>query len=225
MLGKPCHISAVVPGKTYSGSLYGSLKWILSSQKGQKRRISREAHEDLENWMQFLESIPSCRPFHMLVPSVPVISIYTDSSKNTGFDAVCESGWFDGLWPSADWKRVNIAILELYPVYVALYIWTEDFYNNTIAVHSHNKAVVQVLNKLYAKDKGLRLFLKPAALWCMQRNLVKKAFHIDGEKNIGPDLLSSDKVDEFLRWFPHMQRDPTALPTRFTPESHNVTQL
>ena len=45
--------------------------------------------------------------------------IYTDASKTIGYGAVCERQWFAGEWPQ-EWKSLNIATLELFPILAAL---------------------------------------------------------------------------------------------------------
>ena len=59
ILGKLSHLcEVVIPGRAHLGSIYASLKGILSQQKHLRRRISSEAREDLAIWKQFLEQPP-----------------------------------------------------------------------------------------------------------------------------------------------------------------------
>ena len=105
---------------------------------------------------------------------------------------------------------------------MAMQVWTKDVRDATIEIHSDNEAVVSVLNKLYSKNKDMRVLLKPIALWCMTRNLTIKASHVAGESNVGPDLLSRNKMEEFFKQFPTMKPEPLAIPNHLLPLNVNL---
>ena len=79
-------------------------------------------------------------------------------------------------------------------------------------------AVVSTVNKLYSKDKALRLLLKKIALWGMEGNLVIKAFHIEGKRNVGPDVLFRGKIADFLERFPQALKSPDEILCGVRPE-------
>ena len=219
ILGKLCHLSQVVSsGRAYLSSVYTSLKGILSQHGNCYRTISAEAREDLEVWKKFLEQIPPTRHFRMLTPSAPTMIIHTDASKTVGYGAVWGQEWFAGEWPQ-NWKTLNIAILETFPILAALYTWEEKAENGTILIHTDNEAVVSVVNKLYSKDRGLRQLIKPLALHCLSKNIKLQATHIEGVSNIGPDMLSRGKIKEFLARFQHMKSTPAVLPINILPNN------
>ena len=219
ILGKLCHLSQVVsPGRAYLSSVYASLKGILSHHGDCYRTISAEAREDLEVWKSFLEEIPPTRHFRMLTPSAPTMVIYTDASQTVGFGAVWGQEWFAGEWPQ-DWKTLNIAVLEIFPILAALHTWEKKTENGNILIHTDNEAVVSVVNKLYAKDKGLRQLVKPLAIHCLTKNIKLQATHIKGTNNTGPDLLSRGKIKEFLTQFRHMRSTPAVMPENILPEN------
>ena len=85
----------------------------------------------------------------MLLDQTSATTIYTDSAKHGGFGAMCRHSWFAGMWY---WRSMNNALLELYPVLLALTIWAIGKDNQTMAVYSDNMAAVSTLNKLYSKD-------------------------------------------------------------------------
>jgi hypothetical protein len=126
----------------------------------------------------------------MLETELPNFKFYTDASGTVGFGGVFNDKWFAGTWPASHQNRLNIAVLELYPVYVALHLWTERFSNSVVEGYTDNKAVVEVIQRWYAKDKQLRQLLKPITMTCLLHNIRLSAQHIPGKDNIGPDLLS-----------------------------------
>ena len=55
--------------------------------------------------------------------------------------------WFDGVWPDNFWRSLNIAVLELYPIFVALSYWQDILRNSTVKIFTDNNALVTVINK------------------------------------------------------------------------------
>jgi hypothetical protein len=155
-----------------------------------------------------------------MLEKVPMaVPIFTDSSKSVGYGCVFGDKWFAGVWPSARWRELGISTLELYPIYVALFIWSTYLADSTVAIYTDNEALVPVLNKLYAKDKMLRQLLKPLALLCLSHNIGIAARHIPGADNIGPDLLSRGRVKAFLDRFPGKESSSTPIPVSVRPEN------
>ena len=220
VLGKLSHLTQVVPaGRAHLSSVYGSLHGILSQQGYQRRRIGKEAREDLGVWVSFLEDLPPTRQFKMFDSEQASFSIYSDASTSVGFGCIFGTSWFAGVWPDKRWKKLNIAVLELFPIYAALYTWRSGVRDTAVNVYTDNKALVPVLGKLYARDKMLRLVLKPLALLCLEENVRILPSHIRGVANVGADLLSCGKIAEFLERFPVMDREPTAIPQTCRPEN------
>lgn len=220
MLGKLCHLTQVVfAGRPYLSSLYGSLAGILSKHRSRRQRISQEAREDLQVWEHFLAVLTPSKTFGMFDKSSRVGPLYTDAAAKMGYGAVFGIKWFAGVWPHGQWSKLNICVLELYPIYAAIFLWSELLSHETVDVHTDNKALVSILNRLYTKDKSVRWLLKPLAMLCLEHNIHIVAHHIPGEKNKGPDLLSRGKIACFLQQFPEMQRDPTDIPDIVRPEN------
>ena len=226
ILGKLSHLcEVIIPGRAHLGSVYASLKGILSQQKYLYRSITSEAREDLMIWKQFLEQLPPTKSFRMFSSDTSDIYIYTDASQTVGFGATCQRDWFFGHWPSSEWKDVNIAVLELYPILAALHVWKDTVSEKNITVYSDNHAVVNVLTKLYAREKGMRQLLKPIALFCLNHNVAIKACHIEGPLNVGPDLLSRGKISQFRYRFPHMNPHPQLIPSSISPDKFNLENI
>ena len=105
-----------------------------------------------------LDSSTSCCP-----------DVYTDASTSVGFGCMWGSSWFSGSWPYG--KKCNIAVLELYPIYVVLTLLSLDFSDMAINIFTDNMAVTNILNKLYCKDKSLRKMMRKISEICMGRNI------------------------------------------------------
>ena len=218
-LGGLSHLTHVIPaGRVYLSSVYGSLQGILSQQGHKRRAISLEAREDLEVWVKFLKDLPPTKCFRMFNKDACSISIHTDASTSVGYGGVCGENWFMGTWPDEQWKTQNIALLELYPVYAALVTWKDRTEDSTVACYTDNKALVDILNKLYTRDRRIRQLLKPLASWCLAHNVFLVAHHIPGMYNIAPDLLSRGKLAEFQAQFPDMRMQPDVVPFSYRPE-------
>ena len=213
ILGKLAHVSQVVTsGRVYLSSVYGVLRGILSQQKHLRRRFTPEICEDLGTWMTLLCQPPE-KNFSMLDNTVPIDhTLACDAAASIGFGAVFGKKWFVGQWPDEEWKTKNIAFLELYPIYLAIRIWVHKFTNSVLKVHTDNQSLVSVLNKLYSKDKDLRLLLKPIAKMALEQNFLVVACHVPGKKNVGPDLLSRGHITEFKQQYPFVNDTPDSIP-------------
>jgi hypothetical protein len=220
VLGKLCHLAQVVAaGKPFLSSVYGSLKGFLSQDQHRRRNISREARGDLEVWVKFLKGLTPEKSFRILDVVLEDFAISTDASSTVGFGCVFQASWFAGSWPNEQWRNCSIAVLELYPIYVALHMWADRFSDSTVAVITDNHALVAVLNRLYCRDKTLRQLLKPISLLCLERNIRVVARHVPGVDNVGPDLLSRGRLQKFHYAFPMMDAAPCPIPVHLTPLS------
>ena len=181
----------MLPWKSLLGSLYEQLRGILSQDGWRIRRISSGVRDDMMLWRRFLEQATAEKKFHFLFPEdQPSYTITTDASGSVGYGAVMDEEWFSGLWNEEWWISQNIALLELYPIFVALHIWLDKISNSSIHVVTDNMALVSMLNSMYSKDKKINKLLKNCALLAMEHNIVIRALHIRTEDNIIPDRLS-----------------------------------
>ena len=223
LAGSLNHISQVIlSSKIYLSSIYESLSGILSRRQDKRRKISTEVKEDLEVWFRLLESPPE-RPFRVLDSSWSEYpDIYTDASTSVGFGCMWGNMWFAGTWPRG--KKCNIAVLELYPIYVVLSLITLQCSDMVVNIYTDNQALTSVLNKLYCKDHVLRKLMRGIAGMCMRCNIHIVAHHISGELNVGADLLSRGMVEKFLRTYPSMNKTPVIIPHHLQPHNNELIQ-
>lgn len=222
LLGTLCHLAQVIPaGRAHLNYLYGTLQGILSSQKNLRRRVSASARIELQLWQSFLNNNPG-RPFRMVDNAYPAdFKIVTDASQSFGYGAVFGEQWFWGAWPDKTWSQLNIAFLELYPIYAAIKLWEDHFSGHTVVVKTDNHALVSVINKLHAKNSMLNQLTKKLALLCMTSDIHLIAHHLAGNLNTKADMLSRGQISDFRKKFPQMNSQPTLLAPSLLPESLN----
>lgn len=223
LAGSLNHVAQVIVcGRIYLSSIYESLSGILSQRQDKRRKISAEVRSDLNVWFTLLDTIPE-RAFKIFNPAESTCTdICTDASTSVGFGCVMGINWFSGRWPPR--KKGNIAVLELYPIYVALMLLGEHVTDTAVNVYTDNIALVSVLNRLYCRDPALRRLMRPIIQICISRNLLIVAKHICGEDNIGPDLLSRGMLYQFLERFPYVHREPYPIPQSLEPQNNDLIQ-
>lgn len=215
LIGKLNFIStALIPGKSLMGSLFEQLRGILSSDGWKKRRVTKNIKLDMSTWKRFL-IISASKQFKFLFPNmVPKYQITSDASGSVGFGCISGSKWFQSKWNDKWWSSQNIALLELFPIYVALRTWGEQYKDCAIQVNSDNSAVVSMLSVFYSKDRQINTLLKECAFLVMAHNIVLQPVHIAGADN---DL--ADRLSRFLPC-PHLPKSGfVALPCTLSPRS------
>jgi len=219
VLGQLNHVSQVVlAGRAHMNSLYGAMKGIMSANVNVRRRVPRHCKADLALWADFLSDDRLSKPFSMICPSVtPSHHLWTDASSLLGYGGTCGSRWFYGSWPDQSFSKLGMSLLELYPIFAAIIMWTDEFSDDVLVVHTDNEALVPILSKLYSRDSNISAVLRPLALQCMKYNICIQPMHVAGKDNVAADLLSRQRVDEFHRSFTHMDSEPTDLLPNLTP--------
>ena len=110
--------SVVLPGRA-------CLRRLIDLTKGLRRpyhhiRLTKSCRKDILVWQTFLKNFNG-RTFFLeekWLSSNP-LSLYTDAAGSKGYGAIFGKQWFFGEWPD-DWKSLNIAFLELFPIVISL---------------------------------------------------------------------------------------------------------
>ena len=188
-----------------------SLSAIMFS-KSQFITVPKEVRLDLGVWLTFLNDFNGRAMFVTSDwDSEEVLTLETDSSGSWGCGAVLLGEYFSIPWNS-NIPRGNLALLELYPVVVATHVWAEKLANKRLIIRSDNMATVHIINKLKSSDSFTMTLVRLFALNQLKFNIWFQASHIPGALNVGPDLLSRDRVSEFLQLFPRARRISPNLP-------------
>ena len=207
----------VVPGRAFLRRLIDLTKGIR--QPYHHIRLSQEAQLDLALWFKFLSQYNG-RSFFLddVWETSHTLQLYTDSSGSMGFGAVFGNHWFSGTWPYS-WHSFNIAVLELFPIVVAVHVWGSCMADKCVIFFSDNAAVVEIINKQSSKHKGIMVLLRNLVLSCLQHNILFQARHIPGFKNSRADYLSRSQVAKFKEISPEADPYPTQVPESLMPKS------
>lgn len=207
----------VVPGRAF-------LRRMIDLTKGVKKphhhiHLSKGAKLDIMLWLRFLEEFNGRSFFfHDVWETSQTLQLYTDAAGSIGFGAVFGRHWFHGTWPEL-WKIYNIAVLELFPIVIAVHIWGSFMADKRIIFFSDNAAVVDIINKQTSKHQGIMVLLRDLVLSCLRHNILFQARHIPGLLNSRADYISRSQVTKFKELSPEADQLPTPVPENLMPKS------
>ena len=98
------------------------------------------------------------------------LSLSTDAAGSLGYGDVFGSHWCYRKWPK-EWLHTNIAVLELYPTVLILYLLGDYKQNRSILYLTDNEALVYTINKQSCRDKSLMFFVRKLVLICLKNNV------------------------------------------------------
>ena len=206
----------IVPGRAFLQRLYGLTVKIVKPHH--TIYLSKETKEDLILWKIFLSShngVSLYREELFLSPDVK--HIFTDASKTLACAAVFGTSWFMLPWPSSWWSNENITLLELIPIVWAIKTWGVTLKNCYVIVHTDNEALSFDLNSQSSKEILVMKLIRQLVLLLLKYNIMFRAKHIYGYKNVLADALSRLKLDKFKSLFP--SADPLPTLTECLPHS------
>ena len=125
-------------------------------------------------------------------------NLYMDTSGAIAFGALLVQEWCYGKWPE-NWLKYNIVVLEFYPIVPSLRLWGHRMCNQLVLFFTNNQSLVSVIDKQTSKDAELMSFICTMVLVCLQNNILFKAKHLAGRRNVLADRLSRFQVDQFLQ--------------------------
>lgn len=108
--------------------------------------------------------------------------------------------------------KSNIALLELYPIVLAVEIWSSYLQNQFIYFPTDNIALVPVINTQTSKDVKIMFLIRRLVISCLRNNVNCRAVHINGPRNILADLLSRQQVEQFHQLAPWTDSCPVPVP-------------
>ena len=209
--------SVVSPGRVFLRRLINST--IGVTKPYHHIHITREMKEDLCMWLHFLQNYNGVTIFIPKQPiSSPDLNLYTDSCPQ-GFGGTYKCHYFMGIFPNS-WKEYNIAVLELYPIMLALQLFAWDMSNKHVILHTDNHAVSDVLSSKTSKHPQLTALLRTIVLHCLNFNIKITSKHISGKTNVLPDALSRNNHTSVMLQAAHMEQHPTLIPTALLPENY-----
>ena len=212
MLNFACGI--IAPARAFTRRLYDITIGIVKPFHHVK--ITKQIKLDLQVWKNFMSN-HNRKTFLLdyIWVSNEHLQLFTDASTTIGFGGYFQDKWFHGIWPVAC-KGLNIALLELYPICLALHLWGEQLTNKCITINTDNMAIVYVLNNNTSKDPLIMLLVRKLVLLCMKLNILIRAQHISTKLNTVSDMLSRDQIRKALQLAPHLQENPVTVPPQWT---------
>ena len=143
-------------------------------------RLSRGAKLDIMLWVRFLDDFNG-RSFFLsdVWKTSQSLQLYTNAAGSIGFGAVFDRHRLHRTWPN-HWKSYNIALLELFPIAIAVHIWGHIMADKRNIFFTDNAAVVDIINNQTSKHQGIMVLLRDLVLSCLRQNIIFQARHIPG---------------------------------------------
>lgn len=180
-------------------------------------RLVQDHREDLKVWDSFLTSYNGRTLWQDRVVSNFDLELFTDAAGSGGFGAFLQGRWSAGEWP-AEWQETglvrNLAVLELFPIVLAVELWGEDFRNRRVRFHCDNLGVVQAINNNSASSPPVVRLLRHLVLTCLRINCFVSAVHVPGVDNSVADALSRFQWDRFRQLAPEAEQRGIPCPER-----------
>ena len=210
----------VVPGRVFFRRLINLT--IGVHQSHHLIRLTLEVKKDLRIWETFLDSFNG-KSFFLEEgwASSDSLCFFTDAAKSSGYGLIFGKQWAYGKWPDS-WKDHNISFLEFFPIVIGLSLWCKELQNKRVLFITDNESIVYVINKQTAKDRKLLSLLSTLVIICLQNNILFRARHIEGARNILADSLSRLQVDKFKALEPGMNPQPTILLAHLLPDNWGI---
>ena len=206
----------IFPGRCFLRRLFALTK--KASQPTHFIRLTQEAKLDLEAWLVFLDEfngITLLRQRRWL--SSAKLHLFTDAATSVGYGAVLGNDWVAGLWPGT-WKSFHITIMELYPIVLAVELWSARLSNCSIIFHCDNMAVCHIINSHSSKDPIVMILVRRLVVASMKFNILFHGLHIPGLLNPLADALSRQDLDKARSLAPSLAAAATPVPPSLLPE-------
>ncbi|KAM4652053.1 uncharacterized protein O3C94_014388 [Discoglossus pictus] len=211
LLGKLNFACRIIPmGRIFSRRL--ALATGAGRQPHHHIRVTAEHKADLRIWYVFLQSFNGRNMIQKAPTANEVLELYTDAAGARGFGAYFRGYWCAQAWPARwheeGWTR-NLTLLELFPIVITLWLWGDMLRHHHVVFHSDNMSVVQAINSTTASSPPVVRLLRQLVLKCLQLNILVRASHIAGVKNVVADALSRFEWEKFQRLAPFAKVEPT----------------
>lgn len=200
----------VVPGRTFLSRL---ISLSCSVRKLDfKIYLTRQVKEDLRIWLQFLQHWNGRNFFlERTFTSSIDLDFSTDAASGCGYGGFLSGAWFAETWMGKQ-KQWSMPCQELFPILVAVSLWGYQWCEKRILVYCDNLPTVELLNKGYTSKEPAATMLRLITVEAMSHNFLLKASHIPGKFNVFSDLLSRQRIAEFLRLCTNAEQNPSVVP-------------
>ena len=211
LIGKLSFCARIIPsGRTFLRRLIdlstsvGSLSHHIS--------LNAEAREDIKWWLTFLPQWNG--KYKILEPGstrCPDMQLFTDASGCEGFGIYFDGKWISSQWPTK-FAAHSIQWKELFPIFVACYIWAPCFTGKRLLFHCDNQAVVNIWSANTSRCPKIMNLLRKLFFVTAKYNFTVNVIHIAGTNNSLADSLSRSQICKFRQLAPQAKEAPTQIP-------------
>ena len=213
--------SVILPGRPFLRKLINLSKGLRKHYY--KARLTKEVKRDLSIWLEFLNSYNGASFFiEEQWVEAEKLHLYTDAAKSLGYGLIMGKKWVSGKW-GQEAVDLSISALEMYPILLALLLFSYELKGKSLVIHTDNEALVHVFNNKSSKDPYISNMLRELTLVCLRHNLRVRAVHIPGHFNSFADALSRLQVSKFKAMAPWAEPEPVFVPQQFLP--HNLLRI
>lgn len=213
--------SVIVPGRPF-------LRRMIDLTVGVRRahhriRLSKGTKHDITVWLNFLNAFNGRSFFyHDIWNTSSFLELYTDAAASKGYGAILGQRWFFGRFPHT-WQSFNITFLELFPIVLAVRLWSCHMSNRCIVFVTDNAALVSVINQQTSKNQLVMTLIRDLVSTSLRFNIIFRARHIPGLHNTQADCLSRLQIARFKELSPQADDLPTVVPENLLPRSWSLT--
>ena len=203
---------AVAPGRAFCRRLIDAT--IGLRHPFHRTRVSIGMREDMLLWQKFLDHHNGITFMaDQQWKDNQGLNLFTDAAGSLGFGIFFQNKWSAGQWPrQIQDAGFDITFKELFPIVLALELWGQELSNQKVIFHCDNMSVVNIINKQSSRSKPVMCLVRKLVLSCLVHNIVFKAKHIEGSKNIIADALSRFQFGRFRAVAPEADLYPTPVP-------------
>ncbi len=211
LIGKLSFASKVIPsGRTFLRRLIDLSKSV--SQLNHRVSLNLDARNDILWWKEFLPSWNG--KYKILDPGTtfaPDLNLFTDASGTLGFGI-----YFDGRWVSTPWPKhvdgYSIQWKELFPIYIACFIWADVLSGKRILFNCDNASIVDIWSINSSKCPLISNLLRKLFFISAKHQFTINITHIPGLDNSIADSLSRLQVSRFRQLAPNADHHQTQIP-------------
>ncbi len=125
-----------------------------------------------------------------------------------------------GEWP-ASWRKLDIAVRELYPIVLIVRMFGHKFAHSTILFYCDNQVIVNALNKQTSRNKKAMTLLRPLVLDLLCHCIRFRARYIPTQENILADAIWFQETPQMLQQY-GMNLQKMSIPELLLPSAVTV---
>ena len=179
-------------------------------------KLDTEVRSEIRMWQLFLQEWNGVSFFlDDNITAAADMHLFTDATDKA-FGGIFQNKWFQSLFPKdlliLDNHSPSMALIELYPIVIACFLWGKQWNKKRILFHCDNMATVQILNKGRSKNNVINKLMRMLTWITAQCNFTVHAEHVPGKLNDIADAISRFQMKKFRSLAPDTDPHPTPCP-------------